>query len=98
LTASFACAGFLERLNVFDRLNGLAIRHLGHHKVWADITGVLRSSSPGPYLEIFARGTRANWTYWGNQATDDYEPTWDTYAHNSSAEKKKLTTFPIVVE
>ncbi len=31
------------------------------------------------------RGTRPGWTYWGNQANDNYKPTWETYAHNSAA-------------
>ncbi len=31
------------------------------------------------------RGTRPGWAYWGNQANDDYRPTWETYAYNSTA-------------
>jgi N6-adenosine-specific RNA methylase IME4 len=46
---------------------------------------LIESCSKGPYLELFARGTRPGWTYWGNQANKDYKPTWDTYAHNSAA-------------
>lgn len=42
----------------------------------------------GPYLELFARGTRPGWTYWGDQADDNYAPTWKTYAHNSQSDKK----------
>ena len=42
----------------------------------------LESCSPGPYLELFARGPRANWTTWGNQA-DQYYPDWPTYANHS---------------
>ena len=49
---------------------------------------LIESCSPGPYLEMFARGTRADWTYWGDQANDDYEPTWTTYANHSRAEPK----------
>jgi N6-adenosine-specific RNA methylase IME4 len=36
------------------------------------------------FLELFARGTRSGWFYWGNQADEDYKPTWKTYAYNSS--------------
>ena len=36
---------------------------------------------------MFARGTRKNWTYWGNQADESYEPTWDTYKFNSATKK-----------
>lgn len=49
---------------------------------------ILEACSPGPYLELFARGTRKGWSGWGNQS-GDYEITWDTYAHNS----KRPTAF-----
>lgn len=45
---------------------------------------IIESCSWGPYLELFGRGRRDNWTVWGNQADDDYKPTWDTYKYNSS--------------
>ena len=45
---------------------------------------LIEACSPGPYLEMFARGPRAGWTVWGNQA-EEYEPTWDTYANHSRA-------------
>ena len=44
-----------------------------------------RGLQPGPHLELFGRGTRRNWTVWGNQASDDYRPDWDTYAYNSGS-------------
>jgi hypothetical protein len=31
----------------------------------------------------FARGTRENWTVWGNEANGDYFPSWETYANHS---------------
>lgn len=43
---------------------------------------VVEACSPGPYLELFARGARPGWVAWGNQA-EDYEITWDTYKNNS---------------
>ncbi len=46
--------------------------------------GIIESCSRGPYLELFARGERPGWTVWGNQADDSYQPTWATYAFNSS--------------
>ena len=45
---------------------------------------IIESCSWGPYLELFGRGRRKGWTVWGNQASDDYKPSWPTYAHNSS--------------
>lgn len=44
---------------------------------------IIEECSWGPYLELFGRGRRENWTVWGNQADDDYKPTWNTYAYNS---------------
>jgi N6-adenosine-specific RNA methylase IME4 len=40
---------------------------------------IIESCSPGPYLEVFARGARLGWTGWGDQANKPYEPTWPTY-------------------
>jgi N6-adenosine-specific RNA methylase IME4 len=48
---------------------------------------VIEACSPGPYLELFARGTRPNWSAWGCEADDSYEPTWPTYAYNSTCEQ-----------
>ncbi|MCB1933496.1 MT-A70 family methyltransferase [Accumulibacter sp.] len=43
---------------------------------------LIESCSPAPRIELFARGTRAGWTTWGDQA-DEYAPTWATYANHS---------------
>ncbi|WP_119274049.1 MT-A70 family methyltransferase [Taklimakanibacter deserti] len=48
---------------------------------------IIEGCSWGPYLEMFARGTRPDWVVWGNQADDTYRPTWDTYAHHSQANR-----------
>jgi N6-adenosine-specific RNA methylase IME4 len=55
---------------------------------------LIESCSPGPFLELFARGPRKNWTVWGNQS-EEYEPTWDTYKNHSKSnviniQQKKL--------
>ncbi len=44
---------------------------------------IIEACSPGPFLELFARGDRKKWVGWGNQADDSYEPTWKTYANHS---------------
>ncbi|MES1198800.1 MAG: MT-A70 family methyltransferase [Pseudomonadota bacterium] len=49
---------------------------------------IIEACSAGPYLELFARGTRKGWTAWGNQAAE-YEPTWKTYSNHSASTKKK---------
>ena len=44
---------------------------------------LIESCSPGPYLEMFARGSRPEWSVWGNQADESYTPDWPTYKHHS---------------
>lgn len=46
---------------------------------------LIEACSPGPFLELFARGVRPNWTVWGNQADEDYSPDWKTYKNHSRA-------------
>ena len=48
---------------------------------------LIEACSPGPYLELFARGTRRGWATWGNQASDDYKPTWATYSNHSQSDR-----------
>lgn len=43
---------------------------------------LIEACSPGPFLEMFARGNRPGWYCWGNQA-EDYYPEWDTYSNHS---------------
>lgn len=43
---------------------------------------IIEACSPGPFIELFARGNRKNWTSWGNQA-EEYYPTWNTYSNHS---------------
>jgi N6-adenosine-specific RNA methylase IME4 len=72
------------------QVNMIETRKREHSRKPDEQYQVIESCSPGPYLELFARGTRKNWTYWGNQADESYEPTWDTYAHNSAAERRRV--------
>ena len=54
-----------------------------HSRKPDEFVSLIERCSPGPYLELFARGDRENWDMWGNQATADYEPTWDTYSNHT---------------
>ena len=45
---------------------------------------LIEACSPGPFLELFARGARQGWFTWGNQSKD-YTPTWTTYSNHSQA-------------
>ena len=57
-----------------------------HSRKPDEFIDLIESCSPAPYLELFARGDRTNWDMWGNQATEDYEPDWNTYANHTIAE------------
>jgi N6-adenosine-specific RNA methylase IME4 len=67
------------------QVNLLATRKREHSRKPDEQYGIIEACSAGPYLELFARGMREGWVTWGNQASDDYRPTWKTYAHHSQA-------------
>ena len=64
------------------QVNYLATQKREHSRKPDEFYSIVESCSKGPRLELFARGTRKGWTGWGNQA-EDYDITWDTYAHHS---------------
>ena len=68
------------------QVNYMASRKREHSRKPDEQYDIIESCSKGPYLELFARGTRKGWTYWGNQANDEYAPDWVTYAYNSARE------------
>lgn len=48
---------------------------------------LIEACSWGPFLEMFARGSRPGWSSWGNQS-EDYYPYWKTYNNHSQKEKR----------
>ena len=50
---------------------------------------LIEACSPGPRLEMFARGSRPGWVSWGNQA-EQYEIDWETYDYNSERSGAEL--------
>ena len=68
------------------QVNYLGTRKREHSRKPDEQYGLIEACSPGPYLELFARGDRPGWTSWGNQADKDYRPNWKTYAHNSATD------------
>jgi N6-adenosine-specific RNA methylase IME4 len=65
------------------QVNLLATRKREHSRKPDEQYAIIETCSPGPYLELFARGARAGWTCWGNQADESYSPTRKTYPYNS---------------
>ena len=64
------------------QVNLLATQKREHSRKPDEFYNIVEACSPGPYLELFARGTRKGWTGWGNQA-EEYDINWKTYAHHS---------------
>jgi N6-adenosine-specific RNA methylase IME4 len=69
-----------------SQVNLLGTRKREHSRKPDEQYDIIEACSPGPYLELFARGLRRDWTCWGNQADQAYRPTWKTYNHHSRAE------------
>jgi N6-adenosine-specific RNA methylase IME4 len=65
------------------QVNFIATRKREHSRKPDEQYPIIEACSHGPFLELFARGVRKGWAAWGNQADDNYAPTWKTYAHHS---------------
>ncbi len=61
------------------QVNYLATRKREHSRKPDEQYKIIEACSPGPFLELFARGVREGWTTWGDQAHNSYKPTWKTY-------------------
>ena len=87
----FGVRGSMRTLDPGRRqVNIIKTRKREHSRKPDEQYDLIESCSPGPYLELFARGSRDGWMSWGNQA-DDYEPDWNTYKHNSRSDKSKCS-------
>ena len=68
------------------QVNFLATRKREHSRKPDEQYKIIEDCSPGPYLELFARGKRPGWAVWGNEADENYKPSWKTYPHHSQAQ------------
>lgn len=68
-----------------SQVNIIKTQKQEHSRKPDELYDIIEQCSPGPFLELFARGTRKNWFSFGNQANDEYSPSWDTYKNNSKA-------------
>jgi N6-adenosine-specific RNA methylase IME4 len=80
------------------QVNYLATRKREHSRKPDEVFDLIERCSPGPRIELFARGTRPGWTVWGDQAEDGYAPSWKTYAHNSAVLRQRDPELPFVAE
>lgn len=67
------------------QVNYIGSRKREHSRKPDEQYEIIEACSAGPYLELFARGTRRGWVSWGFEAEENYEPTWSTYPYNSRA-------------
>ena len=69
------------------QVNIIRSRKREHSRKPDELYEIIEACSPGPYLELFARGRRSElWTAWGDQSAS-YEPDWPTYANASGGER-----------
>jgi N6-adenosine-specific RNA methylase IME4 len=74
------------------QVNFLATQKREHSRKPDEMYSIIEQCSPGPYLELFARGKHSeSWKVWGNQS-QAYQPTWETYKNHSRSEQT-LNTF-----
>jgi len=66
------------------QVNIIKSRKREHSRKPDEAYELIEACSPGPFLEMFARGARAGWSAWGHQA-EDYYPSWDTYSNHSQS-------------
>jgi N6-adenosine-specific RNA methylase IME4 len=71
-----------------SQVNYISSRKREHSRKPDEQYPLIESCSSGPYLELFGRGTRKNWSTWGNEANSAYAPTWKTYGHNSISDRR----------
>jgi N6-adenosine-specific RNA methylase IME4 len=69
------------------QVNYIGTRKREHSRKPDEQYPIIEVCSPGPFIELFARGVRPNWATWGIEADHSYEPTWATYAHNSASDR-----------
>ncbi len=56
------------------QVNLIATRKREHSRKPDELFPVIEACSPGPYLELFARGARPGWTAWGKEAGVGHAP------------------------
>lgn len=67
-----------------SQVNFLKTQKREHSRKPDEFYNIVESCSPGPYLEMFARGSRPGWSTWGDQA-EEYTPDWPTYKNHSTS-------------
>ena len=72
-----------------SQVNLIRTQKREHSRKPDEIIPIIENCSPGPFIELFARGDREGWAMWGNQADASYEPTWNTYSNHTTAQQNE---------
>ncbi|HVT54937.1 MAG TPA: MT-A70 family methyltransferase [Xanthobacteraceae bacterium] len=72
-----------------SQVNFIGTRKREHSRKPDELYDIVEACSRGPFLELFARGSRPGWNTWGDQA-ESYAPTWATYANHSQRKRAKI--------
>lgn len=79
-----------------SQVNIIRTQKQEHSRKPDELYELIERCSPGPYLEIFARGKRDGWDVFGDQS-EEYNIDWATYANHSQSEKLfNVETEPII--
>lgn len=83
----FGVRGKLRTLSPGRRqVNIIRSRKREHSRKPDELYQIVEACSPGPYLELFARGRHSRrWAVWGDESVS-YSPTWPTYSNHSRSE------------
>ena len=57
-----------------SQVNMIETRKREHSRKPDEQYALIESCSPGPYLELFARHPRPQWTHWGDESAEDQAP------------------------
>ena len=60
------------------QVNMIRTRRREHSRKPDELYEIIEKCSFGPFIELFARGPRKNWTVWGNQSKS-YKIKWSSY-------------------
>ena len=71
------------------QVNMMQTRKREHSRKPDELYELVEACSRGPYLELFARGTRPGWSAWGNES-DAYDISWKTYGYHSQSDGRQL--------
>ena len=79
-----------------SQVNFLKTQKREHSRKPDEFYNIVESCSSGPYLEMFARGSRPGWSTWGNQA-EEYTPDWPTYKNHSGSMQATAVETPFTL-